>query len=185
MKCYWVCIVCTTTVSKEWRDCCGHPEGMRSHRCMETVLLQTICHPLKLLLFSSYRQQEMFHRNLCEMFFFFFPIRCLRYRRQHYYLAKHLIVIQLSYLRSRLGSILALSHIPHNKFNHLVTHYTEKHLLLFTLNHSLSPNISQAVAQGNRLLFHSIYRFYGTFLMRALSVGAMPNCWPSFFFFFW
>lgn len=42
-KRYWALTVCTTTMSKEWRGCCGHPEGTCSHQCMKTVLLQTIC----------------------------------------------------------------------------------------------------------------------------------------------
>jgi len=32
----------------------------------QKLFLQTICHPPKLLLFSSHSQQEMFHRNLHE-----------------------------------------------------------------------------------------------------------------------
>lgn len=65
-KCYRGCIVHTTMMSRAIEKPLQAPWGYLFPQTHGNCLLGTICHPPKLLLFTSYSQLEMLHGNLHE-----------------------------------------------------------------------------------------------------------------------
>lgn len=94
----------------------------------------------------------------------------------------YLIVLQLSYLLSRPGYILVLSNILPDKFHLLVTPtWKSIYILFISISHfHLGSNIPQSPVQGNKDPFSTnssfIHQLCDTFLVRVLSIRAIPNC---------